>query len=323
MNASNPPFPAQWLAWSLAGVLSAIPGGILAAENNPQTALPIEQSVEKPQNASETNPDTPQPAVTDRLQAERDAKGRFTITTHKPNYILPFTWWSNPNQAAYAPIGGKSLEAQAAKFQLSIKVPIMDDVFSKDSSLWFGYTQTAWWQLYNPGENDQVSRPFRETNHEPELMLDFITDFEVLGMTNRLIRIGLSHQSNGQSRPLSRSWNRVYAAFILEWNDVGIAFRPWYRIPEDAAQDDNPDIIDYMGHFDVTAAWRNGEHEYSLKLRRNFATDKGAIELGYSFPLNGRIRGYVQIFHGYGESLIDYNHKATRIGVGILISGWL
>ncbi|HET9679918.1 MAG TPA: phospholipase A [Gammaproteobacteria bacterium] len=322
MRSFNPPFPAHWLAWSLAGMLFAAPGGILAAENNPLAAPPNGQPVEESTpKAKEANTDTP--AVTDRLKAERDTKGRFTITTHKPNYLLPFTWWSDPNQAAYAPIGGKSLEAQAAKFQLSIKVPIMDDVFSDRSSLWFGYTQTAWWQLYNPGENDDVSRPFRETNHEPELMLDFITDFEVLGMRNRLVRIGLSHQSNGQSRPLSRSWNRIYAVFLLEWNDVGIAFKPWYRIPESAEQDDNPDIIDYMGHFDITAAWRNGEHEYSLKLRRNFATGNGAIELGYSFPLNGRVRGFVQVFHGYGESLIDYNHKATRIGIGVLIAGWL
>lgn len=274
------------------------------------------------QQASTTNPDTPEPAVSERLEQERKtADERFALLSHRPNYIMPFSYWSDPNEAPYAPVGGKFLEAQEAKFQLSIKVPVIRHVFTDRSSLWFGYTQQAWWQLYN--DESQISRPFRETNHEPELMLDTITDFEVLGLRNRLIRIGLNHQSNGQSRPLSRSWNRVYASFVLEWGDVAIALRPWYRLPETAEEDDNPYIIDYMGHFDLNAAWRNGEHQYSLMWRRNFATDKGAIQVDYSFPLNGKIRGYVQIFHGYGESLIDYNHKATRIGVGIQISSWL
>jgi phospholipase A1 len=55
-------------------------------------------------------------------------------------------------------------------------------------------------------------------------------------------------------------------------------------------------------------------------LRRNFDEGHGAHELGVSFPLWGRLRGYFQYFEGYGESLIDYDHKSRRVGVGVLLT---
>jgi phospholipase A1 len=54
--------------------------------------------------------------------------------------------------------------------------------------------------------------------------------------------------------------------------------------------------------------------------RQNLSEGKRYLELGTTFPLWGRLRGYIQLSSGYGESLIDYNHSQNRIGLGVAIT---
>lgn len=39
-------------------------------------------------------------------------------------------------------------------------------------------------------------------------------------------------------------------------------------------------------------------------------------------PLGEFLRGYVQLFSGYGDTLIDYNFRKNSIGLGISIGSW-
>lgn len=48
----------------------------------------------------------------------------------------------------------------------------------------------------------------------------------------------------------------------------------------------------------------------------------GALRLSWAFPIHGKLRGYFEVFHGYGESLIDYNHRATYVGLGVSLLDW-
>ena len=66
------------------------------------------------------------------------------------------------------------------------------------------------------------------------------------------------------------------------------------------------------------------QHQFEITIRNNLEkdTNRGAVQLGYSFPFNDRVKGYVQYFNGYGESLIDYNRFQERISIGFKLSDW-
>jgi phospholipase A1 len=263
-----------------------------------------------------------------RLAAEREAAARpFSILAHKPNYVLFGAYnsegWDSRlvQQASGDPdYQNDDIEMQ---FQFSFKVPLAIDLFDDRMDLFFGYTNRSFWQTYNR-EN---SEPFRETNHEPEVWAQFRNDSGVLGFTNAVNTFGWIHQSNGRTEPLSRSWNRLYANFIFERDDLVLSVKPWVWIAKDKATSDNPDIDDFMGHGEIRGAWQRRGHVFSMMLRNWLESgfDYGAAELSWSFPVLDYpfLKGYLQYFYGYGESLIDYDNKVNRIGLGISVTDWL
>jgi phospholipase A1 len=255
-----------------------------------------------------------------RVKIEKETRYQpFVLTPHKPNYLMPYTHNSTPNQAPFAGTTLSRLDHEEIKFQFSIKFPIVEGLFGEQGALFFAYTNLSFWQAYN----SSASSPFRETNHEPELFLAIPNDWQILGFKNRINMLGLSHQSNGRSDPLSRSWNRIYAEFIFEQGDYYISLKPWIRIG-DKTSDDNPDIEDYMGHGEFRIVYATGKHTAGIMLRNNFKSDnKGAFELNYSYPMSRRAKWFFQVFDGYGESLIDYNARVTRYGIGIAFTDWL
>lgn len=251
----------------------------------------------------------------------------FVLTPHRPNYILPVTYQSNPNNTPFEekyPDQNVQVDDIEAKFQISFKFPLVYNMFGDNGHLFFAYTNQSYWQLYNK----EVSSPFRETNHEPEMFMLFNNDWKVAGLTNSFWGFGAVHQSNGQANPLSRSWNRLYGTMVFDRGPFALGLKAWWRIPEDektsptdARGDDNPDIDDYMGHFEVTGVYGLDEHRFTMLLRNNLASDnKGAVELTWSYPIIGNLRIYTQYFNGYGESLIDYNHHNQRIGIGVALN---
>lgn len=98
----------------------------------------------------------------------------------KPVYLLPVFWTSNKNEFPSSPnpvntVDEKqNLTSSEAKFQLSLKTKAWENIFGNNGDLWLGYTQSSRWQVYNSEE----SRPFRETNYEPEASLMFRTNYE-------------------------------------------------------------------------------------------------------------------------------------------------
>ena len=55
--------------------------------------------------------------------------------------------------------------------------------------------------------------------------------------------------------------------------------------------------------------------------RGNMREGKGAVNLIWSIPITkGGTFFMVQAFHGYGDSLIDYDRSISRVGAGFMLS---
>ena len=258
-------------------------------------------------------------------QDKKNVLKPFTIMAHKPNYFLfgaynAEGYDSTVYQERYDDM---SLELQdiETQFQVSVKVPLLIDLFG-NLDVYGAYTNRSFWQLY-----EVDSSPFRESNHEPEIWVQHNSNWNFLGFKNSANVFGFVHQSNGRGGDISRSWNRIFANFLFERGNFALSFRPYYRIEEDASSDDNPDITDYLGHYELRVGYKYKEHVFSAMSRNNIESgfEKGAIELSWSFPLWDYpfLKGYVQYFYGYGESLIDYDNRVNKIGLGISLSDWL
>ena len=264
--------------------------------------------------------------VSERIRDDKEhVLQPFTLMSHKPNYILMGAY----NTVSYDPAVYRDqfddpsidLDDTEAQFQVSVKVPLAVNLFDM-MDIYAAYTNHSFWQLY-----DSDSSPFRETNHEPEAWVQFEPNWTFLGLTNTVNAVGFVHQSNGRGGSLSRSWNRIYANLAIEKGPLALSFKPWYRIPENDDDDDNPDITDYLGHYELRAAYKWGDHVFSAMSRNNLESgfSRGAVELTWSFPLGSYpfLKGYIQYFNGYGESLIDYDNHVNKIGIGFALTDWL
>lgn len=239
----------------------------------------------------------------------------FDFKSYKMNYILPMT---------YDNVDHFDRKSTETKFQISFKKELTDNLFGLNEKMFLGYTQQSWWQT------TADSSPFRETNYEPELFIIFPYKYSKSAL--KAYKIGVNHQSNGQSVGKSRSWNRIYASGIFQYSGFIFEPRVWYRLPEDeksdpaqADADDNPDIHNYLGYGDLKINYPYKEHLFSLLLRNNLRFDeenRGAVQFDWTFPIPGvsDAYGYLQIFSGFGESLIDYDKRSDRIGLGFALT---
>ncbi len=224
------------------------------------------------------------------------------------------------------------------RLQLSVRTKVAKGLLASGSddsagsdSVWVGYTQQSYWQLFN----GPVSRPFRTTDHEPEVVYIYPHMIDLPGgWKYRLSGLGLNHQSNGQSLPLSRSWNRVYLMGAAE-KDLGgdasltLQGRIWQRLRESSGSDDNPGISDFIGRAEVTGLWQlNKVHSLGMTVRHSLKSDaRGSVRLEWmkastAIADSAALRYHVQLFSGYGDSLIDYNRRRNVLSVGLSLVDW-
>ena len=230
----------------------------------------------------------------------------FDIAPYKMNYLLPYT---------YDNVNHPNRENQETKFQVSFQKALVDNLFGLHETIVAAYTQTSWWQTASD------SAPFRETNYQPELFV-IMPHFDKDSFI-KAYQFGILHESNGQGEDKSRSWNRLYAKTFFQAGGLVISPRVWYRIPENSNTDDNPNIDDYLGSADLELIYPWKKQTFKMLLRDNLQSEnnRGAVQFDWTFPLwEENLFGYIQLYSGYAESLIDYDKRTNRIGIGFALS---
>jgi phospholipase A1 len=232
------------------------------------------------------------------------------------------------NLSAYEPIYaayGPGTNSQA-RIQISFKYQLFgsrarEDGRASEDGFFFGYTQRMFWDL------GADSAPFRNIDFQPEVF--YVTPPKALSDKATLsVQASLRHESNGREGDESRSLNTFnlapMAAFSLGGDTrLTVAPRAWFYIGD---LSDNADIRRYRGNTGLFV--EIGEEDglrLSTSSRFNFSSGKGSIAADLSYPLRRILRGapdfylFGQTFTGYGENLLDYNRRTTRLRVGVAL----
>ncbi|MBX9705374.1 MAG: phospholipase A, partial [Gammaproteobacteria bacterium] len=107
--------------------------------------------------------------------------------TYKSNYLL-ITKTNNTNDMPQSPSQlnnvDRNLDDKDLKFQISLKTEVMNNIplirdlpYVTSSRIWAAYSQQSNWQVFD----SKASRPLRENNYEPEIMLSLGIDNQVNG----------------------------------------------------------------------------------------------------------------------------------------------
>jgi len=261
--------------------------------------------------------------VEERAKKENEIPPNFfAVTFYKPTYVLPYYYTRSPYDSIYKNNTPNNEEIMRAdiKFQLSFKVPVWKNMFNHPTSLYLAYSQLSYWQAYNQ------TAFFRETDYEPEIFVANEINWRVLNHWNiNFLNFGAVHQSNGKGGIQERSWNRFYLEAVSSSDHWMFSIKPWYVFHDKSTTKYNPNIASYLGYGEIIVAYKYGRQVVAIQAHNLIESGgrRATADLTWSFPITSYLNGYVDIFSGYGQSLIEYNHRTNSAGVGIALSNWV
>ncbi len=240
---------------------------------------------------------------------------------YKPNYMLPLYYTSSPYNEAYnndaqdvhTPNNQKVISLES-KGQVSVTVPVYKSLFgNEDMSLDVAFTEMVYWQTL------VESQYFRETDAEATMF------FKYHFYRNWLWELAVDHQSNGKGEPLERSWNRVISTVQFSSEHFFVQGDFWFLIfKAESANLHNPDITDYLGHENIVVAYKMKDLTLSVSLQNiESGLQKGNFGFTATYPMNEQVNLYAQYINGYGQSLVEYNHRTQGMGIGVSFSNYL
>ena len=266
-----------------------------------------------PAPATTPSPPASPPATAAAVLPVEEKASLDLLTFHKDNYFLT----------------GFTADTQV-KFQFSAKYDIWPN--TGHHAAHFAITQKSLWDIFS------TSSPFRENNYNPELFYTYFHNADryvaPIGCAFFYQRAGVDHESNGESVPRSRGWNRVYGesrfACYGEGHNYGmVTLRAW---APPFGTNDNPDIVRYLGYGELALSagtegsgrWY-GEADVTVRGRKGTSRKLGVGSIQIDARWRPRLFAvsrftpylFAQFFTGYGETMLTYNDPLTNIRVGI------
>ncbi len=263
---------------------------------------------------------------TQKGAVDRECNRTSPVSAYKINYFSLNSFPNNKN-------------AQV-KFQFSVKYKFFNrDVFvlKRPLSLYLAYSQKSLWNV------GQDSMPFEESNYNPEAFFDYQADLsQGLVALRHIILSPYEHESNGLAGPLSRGWNRLYAAVrlgflpLVEPRDDGslpkdrieLFLKAWhaYGYSDETAYlqtiNSNKTFLGYEGFGEVSLLFRDiivhgDDWGNSFEVTSRIG-GKDNLELQYVQKMPTlNFSPYIQYWHGYDETLLRFDRFEDRTFVGV------
>lgn len=227
------------------------------------------------------------------------------------------------NEPMYLLLGGS--DDATGRIQLSLQYRILSEESTAVErwpwlgDLHFAYTQTAFWDLRAD------SLPFKESHYRPSLYWQQVQDYDTGGID--VLRIGYEHLSNGRDGTASRSidYLMIHPGWVKQFGERSLLFGPKIRL-DLARAEQNEDVTDYWGNVDWYFRYGREDSWITGATFRYGKAGQGNVQLDFSYPVRNpifpRTGGfvYLQLFHGYGETFVDYDrHDGTQIRIGLAI----
>lgn len=231
------------------------------------------------------------------------------ISAYKPMYFLVGT------------------DPKKSKFQFSFKYRFFDPEsplaikYPWAKGFHLAFTQTSFWDLKS------ASKPFEDTSYKPELFF-LSPNINVPWATGFFVKGGFQHESNGRGGENSRSTNFLYVKPIyIAYNEktkLGILVAPKIWAYIDNEDENNPDLKDYRGYFDLEVKFGKAD-SFVIGSHFRYAREGGSMELDLTYPLNRHIFKNLNLYfqaqyvNALAESLINYKDRTEALRLGFAI----
>jgi phospholipase A1 len=310
---------------------NGVAGELLVHEDSAK-AVQQADTLNQPQdvNAPEDNL-TPEQQQESLQHTDFGKKTASPVAEHKVNYFSLNRWPGN--------------SSAQAKFQISMKFQVLQPnlyVFKHNIfPAYFAYSQKTLWNV------GQQSRPFEESDINPEFFLDYPVNAVIIGRfkLRNIVISPIEHESNGLGGGQSRGWNRQYVLikfgleskekmevtnsflsdkallYIKLWHASGYTDETAYL----QSIGSNEKFLDYMGQGEIGVSVRNflwggflKNHQLDIRMPIFRDARKNSCEFEFRQQLpNMNFALYFQYWYGYGETLMRFDQFGRRSFIGL------